>query len=146
MAINTDDDRVLLVQVTGLRWQNNLPTSEYTFKVPYRSLSRTLQFIKRSGGKIVRIEAMILPLPEQDLYQPSTSSEVIETAAIAAPLSPSQENLEETASTADDVKVSEPMPPSPAATDGVSEVSPKPGLLTLLIEKLRLLLAGNPSG
>lgn len=81
MATTGYDDRTLLVEVSGLRQQEVMPTSHYTFKVPYRSLARTLQFIRCNGGKIVRIHSLSLSLPIQQSVQPSMPLEA-NTAAL----------------------------------------------------------------
>jgi hypothetical protein len=71
-----------------------MPTSHYTFKVPYRSLARTLQFINRKGGKVVRIESRSLSLPIQGCWNSSGSLEDREVDEIdAQPLPPFEDNL-----------------------------------------------------
>lgn len=69
MAATGYDDRILLVEVTGLCQQSGISTSHYTFKVPYRSLARLLQFVKQKGGKIVRVHPLTLSLPTEQLSQ-----------------------------------------------------------------------------
>ncbi|MBW4470589.1 MAG: hypothetical protein KME45_09310 [Stenomitos rutilans HA7619-LM2] len=73
MATTEYDDRILLIEVSGLRQQGTMPTSHYTFKVPYRSLARTLQFISRKGGKVIRIQAPSLLLPTPASWNHATS-------------------------------------------------------------------------
>lgn len=80
-------DRMLLIEVTGLRQQGVMPTSNYTFKVPYRSLTRTLQFISRQGGQVVRIESLSASSP-----MPAMSAilfgDGLEDSLVEQPLSP----------------------------------------------------------
>ena len=75
MATTGYDDRILLIEVSGLCQQGVMPTSHYTFKVPYRSLARTLQFIDRKGGKVVRINSLSLSLPTQGCWNTSVPLE-----------------------------------------------------------------------
>ncbi|MBW4691659.1 MAG: hypothetical protein KME27_07800 [Lyngbya sp. HA4199-MV5] len=85
MATTGYDDRILLIEVSGLRQQDVMPTSYYTFSVPYRSLARTLQFIRRSGGTIVRIHPLSLSLPIQQPSQTSMPLEANKTEPSPAP-------------------------------------------------------------
>lgn len=71
MATTGYGDRMLLVEVTGLRQQGVIPTSHYSFKVPYQSLARTLQFIKSRGGKVVRLHPLASSLPPLEPCQAS---------------------------------------------------------------------------
>lgn len=48
-------NRPVAIQVTGVRRQDVMRTSNYTLKVPYSSMSRAIQQIHRMGGKIVSV-------------------------------------------------------------------------------------------
>ena len=84
MATTGYDDRILLIEVSGLCQPHVMPTTHYTFKVPYRSLARTLQFINHKGGKVVRIESRSLSLPIQGCWNSSGSLEDREVDEIDA--------------------------------------------------------------
>lgn len=106
-------DRILLVEVTGLR-QSDHPGNHYTLKVPYPSLTRTLQFINRSGGKIVRVSSQTLSLPDERPFQYLSYSQVVmeeSPASISEVLQSSTQN---------DAAV-ESVPAPPADSDSDSE-------------------------
>jgi hypothetical protein len=88
MATTGYDDRILFIEVSGLCHQNVMPTSHYTFKVPYRSLARALQFINRKGGKVVRINSLSLSLPAQGFWNTFVSLEDREVDKIGVQPSP----------------------------------------------------------
>lgn len=76
MTTSGYSDRILLVEVKGL-CQSDHPGNHYTLKVPYPSLTRTLQFINRSGGKIVRVASQTLSLPDERPFQYLSDSQVV---------------------------------------------------------------------
>ncbi|MBE9042814.1 rod-capping linker protein [Pleurocapsales cyanobacterium LEGE 10410] len=47
--------RTVAIEVTGVRRQDLMRTSNYTVKVPYSRLSQTIQNISRMGGKIATV-------------------------------------------------------------------------------------------
>jgi hypothetical protein len=147
------DDRMLLIEVTGLRQQGVMPTSNYTFKVPYRSLTRTLQFISRQGGQVVRIESLSASLPMPALL----SSAVVQDTIAGQPLSPLTSNVEAVPpivkAPVDDASmqwvvptapvVTTPLEASPTPTDSKEEANPEsakpPNRISLFWAKLRSL-------
>jgi hypothetical protein len=133
MAATGYDDRILLVEVTGLRQQSVMHTSHYTFKVPYCSLARTLQFISRSGGKVVRIQILAAALPTQTRLQSSSLLE--EIAAPRSPASGADVKIEASASTHPSVASAAGELPSPLP------IEPQPSKLSrlgrILLEKLK---------
>lgn len=79
------DDRMLVIEVIGLNQPNSVSTS-YTVKVPYRSLARTLQFINRRGGKVVRVTALSATAAIAELPQvPSVVDRVSASPAAIKP-------------------------------------------------------------
>ena len=49
---SSSSSRTVEIKVTGVARQDLMHTSNYTVKVPYRDLSRTIQNISRMGGKV----------------------------------------------------------------------------------------------
>ena len=47
--------RIVTIEVTGVRRQDLMPTSNYTVKVPYSRMSQTIQNINRMGGKVASV-------------------------------------------------------------------------------------------
>ena len=47
--------RTVAIEVTGVRRQDVMRTSNYTVKVPYSRLSQTIQNINRMGGKVAGV-------------------------------------------------------------------------------------------
>lgn len=47
--------RTIAIEVTGIRRQDIMRTSNYTVKVPYSRMSQTIQNINRMGGKVASI-------------------------------------------------------------------------------------------
>lgn len=54
-SISGYDSRTVAVEVTGVRRQDVMRTSNYTIKVPYSRLSQTIQNISRMGGKVASV-------------------------------------------------------------------------------------------
>lgn len=52
---SSSSSRTVEIKVTGVARQDLLHTSNYTIKVPYRDLSRTIQGISRMGGKVAEV-------------------------------------------------------------------------------------------
>ncbi|NJP11382.1 MAG: hypothetical protein HC866_19460 [Leptolyngbyaceae cyanobacterium RU_5_1] len=112
-------DRVLVVEVTGLRQQGVAPVSNCTFKVPYRSLSRTLQFISRQHGKVIRIAVLSGSLPASELFQLSSS---LQFARAPQTLPSSKVESKQVLTSDGAVDKSEPIQPSPEALPPTIEV------------------------
>jgi hypothetical protein len=49
-------DRMVRLEVTGIRQSSTCHTSYYTLTVPYSSLSRTIQNLSKTGAKIVGVQ------------------------------------------------------------------------------------------
>ena len=47
--------RTVAIEVTGIRRQDVMRTSNYTVKVPYSRMSQTIQNISRMGGKVASV-------------------------------------------------------------------------------------------
>lgn len=47
--------RTISIEVTGVRRQDVMRTSNYTVKVPYSRMSQTIQNISRMGGKVASV-------------------------------------------------------------------------------------------
>lgn len=93
MATTGYDDRILLIEDSGLCQQDVMPTSHYTFKVPYRSLLAPFN-LSAAKGVVVRIEALSLSLPIQGCWNSSGSLEDREVDEIdAQPLPPFEADL-----------------------------------------------------
>lgn len=71
------NDRAVQIEVSGLCQQGVMNRSTYTVKVPYSSLSKTMQSISRMGGKIVGVVTTPGPIG------PSTAS--LKATPVAAP-------------------------------------------------------------
>ncbi|NJL56018.1 hypothetical protein HC928_13155 [bacterium] len=153
MAATGYDDRMLLVEVTGLRQQGAM-SSDCTFKVSYRSLAPTLQFIRSRGGRIVRIYSLDSERPPRKQVQSFTPPSVLPDLQI---LDSSQAALEGTVPSAMDVEGTQ-LPefsgtPEPAttvqtelqmdATDNAPSAQPV-GLLRVLLNKLKSLVWAQP--
>lgn len=52
---SSSSSRTVEIKVTGVARQDLMHTSNYTIKVPYRDLSRTIQNISRMGGKVAAV-------------------------------------------------------------------------------------------
>lgn len=51
------DNRTVLIEVSNLR-QSKARTSVYTYKVPYSSMSQTMQHINRLGAKVTSVTVL----------------------------------------------------------------------------------------
>jgi hypothetical protein len=132
MVVNGDEVRMVLVEVTGLRWQKGPSTCPATFKVPYRSLARTLQFVKQRGGQIVRVQVMTAPpLPQ---FPPPTA---VQTDAPSTPPPPANRTSALPSDTAET-----PVPPGSTSPEGL----PTPGWLTVLAKKVEALFRNDSGG
>jgi CpcD/allophycocyanin linker domain len=49
-------DRMVRLEVAGLRQQQMSRTSNYSITIPYRSMSSAMQNIMRLGGKVVGVQ------------------------------------------------------------------------------------------
>lgn len=88
------NERVLLVEVAGIRQQGVMQTNHATFKVPYCSLSRSLQLIKLKGGRIVRIHPLASSLISETLEAPSPKAPSPKAPSPKAVESPSPKTVE----------------------------------------------------
>jgi hypothetical protein len=68
------DSRKAIIQVTGARCRQ-LRKSNYTVIVPYNRLSKTIQQITRTGGRIIQVT-----IQSASLFSPETKSNEITTA------------------------------------------------------------------
>jgi phycocyanin-associated, rod len=70
--------RSMIINVTGAHASHWQKTSHYQLKVPYSSLSQTIQQIGRSGGKITQVTMTGRPTPlppaAMPIFVPPTSS------------------------------------------------------------------------
>jgi CpcD/allophycocyanin linker domain len=48
-------DCMVKIDVTNMSSNSTIRSSAYSIKVPFTSLSRTMQFIHRAGGKVVKV-------------------------------------------------------------------------------------------
>jgi CpcD/allophycocyanin linker domain len=48
-------DSMVKIDVTNMSSHATIRSGSYSMKVPFSSLSRTMQFIHRSGGKVVKV-------------------------------------------------------------------------------------------
>ena len=53
--VSTYGSRTVKIDVTGVRRQDVMRTSNYSVKVPYSRMSQTIQNINRMGGKVAGI-------------------------------------------------------------------------------------------
>ena len=53
--VSTYGSRTIAIEVTGVRRQDVMRTSNYTVKVPYSRMSQTIKNISRLGGKVANI-------------------------------------------------------------------------------------------
>ena len=54
-SISESGSRMMTIEVTGVRRQDVMRTSNYTVKVPYSRMSQTIKNISRMGGKVANI-------------------------------------------------------------------------------------------
>ncbi|MBE9101184.1 phycobilisome linker polypeptide [Vacuolonema iberomarrocanum] len=143
MAVNRDDARILLVEVMGLRWQGGSSNSPYTFKVPYCSLARTLQFIKRKGGKIVRVELVASSLPPFQRTEQSDATRV--EASEHHPIAFHEERLDQPSPSEIGPETNDMTQPSESSEKGV-ELSSMSGFFMRLVEKVKSLCGKTSNG
>ena len=53
--VSTYGGRTIAIEVTGVRRQDVMRTSNYTIKVPYSRMSQTIKNINRLGGKVASV-------------------------------------------------------------------------------------------
>jgi phycocyanin-associated, rod len=74
-------DQTVLIEVSGvcnaMAHQNN-----YSVKIPYSSMSSTIQRITRQGGKIIKV-TMGNPVPTPEATPPALPSKPAKAAAVA---------------------------------------------------------------
>lgn len=87
------NSRTVEIKVTGVARQDLMHTSNYTVKVPYRDLSRTIQNISRMGGKVAGVTLMPSSSDEAASAPSSTSAPNAKAASAPArkPASSSKE-------------------------------------------------------
>ncbi|PSB57421.1 hypothetical protein C7B77_08410 [Chamaesiphon polymorphus CCALA 037] len=68
-------DYTVKIDVTNMSSHSPIRSGSYSMKVPFASLSRTMQFIHRSGGKVVEVTKL------------SANAAVAELPPLAAPVS-----------------------------------------------------------
>lgn len=144
MATTDSVDRMLIIEVQGLRQPGVLPCNPYIFKVSYASLTRTLQFIRLQGGSIAKITRPSFSAPGLspisqahgvETLEPLQPPENLETDASVPledfqPPAISPENLESDASMpAADVGVAEPPAPPVEAASNHPEPLPQEGVV-----------------
>ena len=54
-SISGYGSRTVTIEVTGVRRQDVMRTSNYSIKVPYSRMSQTIQNISRMGGKVASV-------------------------------------------------------------------------------------------
>ena len=54
-SISGNGSRTVTIEVTGVRRQDVMRTSNYSIKVPYSRMSQTIQNISRMGGKVASV-------------------------------------------------------------------------------------------
>jgi CpcD/allophycocyanin linker domain len=67
-------DCMMKIEVTNMSSHSPIRAGTYSMKVPRSSLSQTLQFIHRSGGKVVEVTKIWASNPVADLPQLANSS------------------------------------------------------------------------
>jgi CpcD/allophycocyanin linker domain len=85
---------MMKVEVTHMSNQTAMRSGAYAIKVPFSSLSRTMQFIHRSGGKVVDVAKLSATSALTDLppiEQPVYTSTVRANAPAATPPQPDQD-------------------------------------------------------
>jgi hypothetical protein len=75
-------DCMVKIDVTNMSSQSTIRSGAYSIKVPFASLSRTMQFIHRSGGKVVEVTKLSatdalgdLPQVVTPVHTPTANSE-----------------------------------------------------------------------
>lgn len=77
---SSSSSRTVEIKVTGVARQDLMHTSNYTIKIPYRDLSRTIQNISRMGGKVAEVTVVGWssngsPSASASTSQPSTKAD-----------------------------------------------------------------------
>jgi hypothetical protein len=95
-------DCIVEIEVTGMLSHTKMKGGTSIIKVPLSSLSRTMQFIHRSGGKIVEVTRLsgTVPfafVPTATTTQPAETPAVVEekTPAVSTPPEPTPEPVAE---------------------------------------------------
>jgi hypothetical protein len=86
---------MMQIEVTNMSAQATMRAGAYTIKVPFSSLSRTMQFIHRSGGKVVEVTKLsaiatlsslpAIETPVHALSNPAPSATVTQSAQKPTP-------------------------------------------------------------
>jgi phycocyanin-associated, rod len=76
---------MMKIEVTNMSTQNAARSGAYTIKVPFSSLSRTMQFIHRSGGKVVDVAKLSAATALADL-PPVPTAVSASTVRVSVPL------------------------------------------------------------
>jgi hypothetical protein len=76
MTLVSGANYTLAIEVAGLAQQQSVRSGSYTIKVPVASLSRTMQFIHRQGGKVLNVTRLVPETPPMPIavVAPTTSS------------------------------------------------------------------------
>lgn len=86
-VINDLDHSFVIIQVTGLRQNNNLRRGFCTFKVSHNNMGETMRRINRMGGKIVDVTfASQYELQGKELQGKELQSKEVETNFVAPEL------------------------------------------------------------
>jgi CpcD/allophycocyanin linker domain len=75
---------MMKIEVTNMSPQTATRSGAYTIKVPFSSLSRTMQFIHRSGGKVVDVAKLSAATALADL-PPVPTAVYASTVRVPAP-------------------------------------------------------------
>jgi hypothetical protein len=86
-------DCMVKIDVTNMSSHSAIRSGSYSMKVPFSSLSRTMQFIHRSGGKVVEVTklsataalAELPPIPTPVYTSTATSNPKPPSATVARP-------------------------------------------------------------
>jgi hypothetical protein len=78
-------DCMVKIDVTNMSSHSAIRSGAYSMKVPFASLSRTMQFIHRSGGKVVEVTKLSSTTTLADL--PPIATPVYTSTATAKPQS-----------------------------------------------------------
>jgi CpcD/allophycocyanin linker domain len=80
-------DCMVKIDVTNMSSHSAIRSGSYSMKVPFSSLSRTMQFIHRSGGKVVEVTKLSATAALAEL--PPIPTPVYTSTATANPKPPS---------------------------------------------------------
>lgn len=78
-------DRSVIIEVSGLRRQAVMKTSNYQVKVPYNQMSQAMQSINRMGGKVAKVTVASSSSTERSSSEAASPSD----EAASAPAKPS---------------------------------------------------------